>query len=216
MKYIIMCGGQYILWRKPRHLLEINGETIVGRTVRQLKENGIEPYISTNDPRFEGIAPILRHENSYRATDKIVGGYWNECFYPTDEPVCYLMGDVVFSDEAIRKIVNTETDSIEFFASAPPFSPQYTKPYAEPFAFKVVDTEKFREAIRKTNELESLFKRKPIAWELWQVIKGHPLNVIKYDSYTVINDYTCDVDSPDDLAKIEAKMPYTVNMEVIG
>ena len=206
MRYIIMCGGNYVLWSKPRHLLELRGEPIIARTVRQLKENGIEPYISTHDPRFTKYAPILKHENNYKANNRILEGHWNECFYPADEPTCYLFGDVVFSDEAIKKIVNTETDDIEFFASAPPFSPLYTKPYAEPFAFKVVDTDHFKEAIKETNQLEPMFKRKPIAWELWQVIKGHPLNVIKYDSYTVINDYTCDVDNAYDLKKIEAKM----------
>ena len=206
MKYIIMCGGEYVLWKKPRHLMEIKGEPIVARTVRLLRENGIEPYISANDSRFEKYAPVLSHRNTYRETDRIVKGYWNECFYPTDEPTCYLFGDVVFSPQAIKTIIETDTDSIEFFASAPPFSPLYSKPYAEPFAFKVVDTQKFKADIEQTNKLSPLFRRKPIAWELWQVIKGHPLNVIKYDSYTVINDYTCDVDNAYDLKNIEAKM----------
>ena len=206
MKYIIMCGGEYVLWKKPRHLMEIKGEPIVARTVRLLRENGIEPYISANDSRFEKYAPVLSHRNTYRETDRIVKGYWNECFYPTDEPTCYLFGDVVFSPQAIKTIIETDTDSIKFFASAPPFSPLYSKPYAEPFAFKVVDTQKFKADIEQTNKLSPLFRRKPIAWELWQVIKGHPLNVIKYDSYTVINDYTCDVDNAYDLKNIEAKM----------
>lgn len=206
MKYIIMCGGEYVLWKKPRHLMEIKGEPIVARTVRLLRENGIEPYISANDSRFEKYATVLSHRNTYRATDRIIKGYWNECFYPTDEPTCYLFGDVVFSPQAIKTIIETDTDSIEFFASAPPFSPLYTKPYAEPFAFKVVDTEKFKADIEQTNQLEPMFRRKPIAWELWQVIKGTPLNIIDYSNYTVINDYTCDVDYAYDLKKIEAKM----------
>lgn len=206
MKYIIMCGGEYVLWEKPRHLMEIKGEPIVARTVRLLRENGIEPYISANDSRFEKYAPVLSHRNTYRATDRIIKGYWNECFYPTDEPTCYLFGDVVFSPQAIKTIIETDADSIEFFASAPPFSPLYAKPYAEPFAFKVVDTEKFKADIEQTNKLEPMFRRKPIAWELWQVIKGTPLNIIDYSNYTVINDYTCDVDNAYDLKKIEAKM----------
>lgn len=206
MKYIIMCGGEYVLWKKPRHLMEIKGEPIVARTVRLLRDNGIEPYISANDSRFEKYAPVLSHRNTYRATDRIIKGYWNECFYPTDEPTCYLFGDVVFSPQAIKTIIETDTDSIEFFASAPPFSPLYTKPYAEPFAFKVVDTEKFKADIEQTNKLSPLFRRKPIAWELWQVIKGTSLNIVDYSNYTVINDYTCDVDNPEDLAKIKMQI----------
>ena len=113
-----------------------------------------------------------------------------------NEPVCYLLGDVVFSKNAIDIIVSAPTTGIDFFASSPPFAPEYKKQYAEPFAFKVVDTDRFHWAINRVKEHEALkeFKRPPIAWELWQVIKGTPLNVIDYTNYTIINDFTCDID----------------------
>ena len=38
MKYIIMCGGKYDEFEKPKQLLEVNGEVIVERTIRLLKE----------------------------------------------------------------------------------------------------------------------------------------------------------------------------------
>ena len=40
-------------------------------------------------------------------------------------------------------------------------------------------------------------------WELWQVIQATPLNHIDYSNYTVINDYTCDIDCPEDIELIE-------------
>ena len=124
MKYIIMCGGTYTQWESPRQLTVYKGEMIVERTIRQLIENGVEDIaISTNNPAFDSIGiPILSHLNSYRAWgyDK-VSGYWVDAFYPTDKPACYIFGDVVFSDAAIRTIVEKETDDVEFFASAPPF-----------------------------------------------------------------------------------------------
>jgi len=46
-------------------------------------------------------------------------------------------------------------------------------------------------------------KRQPVAWELWQVIKDTPLNKVDYTNYTVINDYTCDIDVPEDVPKLE-------------
>ena len=121
-----------------------------------------------------------------------------------DDPVCYLFGDVVFSREAIRTIVATETDDIEFFASSPPFAPEYSKPWAEPFAFKVVNTEKFFMEMERAKryEKEKLFYRQPVSWELWQLIKQTPINIIDYKNYTAINDYTCDIDSPEDAEKI--------------
>ena len=41
MKYIIMCGGVYETTKKPRPLYEINNETLLNRTIRLLRELGI-------------------------------------------------------------------------------------------------------------------------------------------------------------------------------
>jgi len=204
MKYIIMCGGTYRQWDRPRQLTVVDFEPLVARTIRLLRENGIEDIaISSDNPVFEQFGlPVLRHDNSYDTTGyNNFTGYWCDAFYPTDEPTCYIFGDVVFSPEAIRTIVDTETDDIEFFASAPPFAEEYPKRWAEPFALKVINTEHLKHAVSLTKQYDDqgLFRRKPIMWELWQVIQGAPLNHIDYNSYTVINDYTCDIDDPDEV-----------------
>ena len=197
MKYIIMCGGDYHR-AFPKQLRGYGeGITILERTIRLLRDNGIEDIaISSNAPCFDRFGvPVLHHENNFGN-----GGHWLEAFYPMDEPVCYLFGDVFYSPAAIKTIVETETDDIEFFASAPPFAPCYFKRWAEPFAFKVVDTGLFRACINATIRLaeSGVFRREPIAWELWQVIKGTRLNVIDYTNYTAINDYTTDFDTDDE------------------
>lgn len=204
MKYIIMCGGEYVKWKKPRHLTKINGEPIVARTIRLLRENGVEDiYISSDDPVFRKFGvPILQHENDYtmrKYNDS--DGHWVDGFYPVNEPVCYVFGDVIFSPEAIKTIVEYETGGIMFFGSKPPFAPEYPKTHVEPFAFKVVDTKRFQRACQKIKKMpESAFARKPIAWELWYVICGAPTkqdaeNIVGAD-YVAINDYTCDIDDP--------------------
>jgi len=202
MVYIIMCGGNYREWSTPKQLVEINGEPIVARTIRLLREAGVRDIrISSNNPAFEQFGvPVLHHENGYDAHDGTFEGYWADAFYPMTQPVCYIFGDVIFSPEAIRKIVETRTSDIEFFASAPPFAPGYRKPWAEPFALKVDDNDHLRRAVHFTKRLYHVgaFARKPIMWELWQVIKQTPLNIIDYSNYTVINDYTCDIDYPDE------------------
>ena len=218
MQYIIMCGGDYTKWKEPRQLLPINGEPIVARTIRLLNEAGVKDvYISSHDSRFEEYAPVLYHANRYEAGQGN-NGYWTDCFYPTDTPTCYIFGDVVFSPEAIRTIVNTKTDDIQFFASAPPFTHNYIKKWAEPFALKVVNQDHLKSAIRMTEifQKQGMFRRKPIMWELWQVITVHQLNDIDYSSYIHINDYTCDIDSPEDLKLIEQYVPYEIKAEVIG
>lgn len=222
MKYIIMCGGKYEKWKIPRQLFPINGEPIVARTIRLLIDAGVSKndiFISSNYPDFEKYAPVLYHTNKYegyRNGDN--NGFWTDCFYKSNTPICYIFGDVVFSPEAIRTIVETETDDIQFFASAPPFTKDYIKPWAEPFALKVVNQTHLQSAIKMTELFykQGRFKRKPIMWELWQVITNHKLNDIDYKSYVVINDYTCDIDYPEDLKRIEQYVPYTIKAEVIG
>lgn len=210
MRYIIMCGGEYPIWQTPRQLTEINGEPIVARTIRLLRQNGVEDIAISGNIGIYGRfgVPVLFHFNDFSANGR---GAWVEAFYPTEEPACYIMGDVVFSANAIHTIVETETDSIQFFASAPPFAGNYIKPYAEPFAFKVVDQKHFREAIDyvKSHIGTGLFHRHPIAWELWQVINGEDPNVINYTNYCRINDYTCDIDHPNDVKFIQMLMEDT-------
>lgn len=206
MRYIIMCGGTYPKWDKPRQLLEVMGKPIVARTIRLLRENGVSDIaISSNNDVFEQFGvPVLRHENHFSSWEyDVYDGYWCNAFYPTDEPTCYVFGDVVFSPEGIRTIVETETDDIMFFGSAPPFSPHYCKPYIEPFCFKVVDTDHLKRAVEDVKRLarDGRFDRRPIAWEVWNVISRGPNgdpNYIDYNSYVHINDYTCDIDGPDE------------------
>ena len=207
MKYVVMCGGTYVKWgNKIKHLVDVKGEPLVARTIRLLKEAGVKDIaISSNNPIFEQFGvPVLHHDNNYKLCLENSEGDWYDAFYPMDEPVCYLFGDVVFSPAAIKTIVETKTYDVEFFASAPPFAPGYCKPWAEPFAFKVVDTKRFFESIEKAKEYEKQgkFYRQPVSWELWQVLKGTPLAKIDYTNYCAINDYTCDIDIPEDINKL--------------
>ena len=70
--YVIMCGGSYKKWETPKHLSMIHGETLVERTIRLLRENGIEDIaISSNNPIFEQFGvPVLHHDNPYINPDR--------------------------------------------------------------------------------------------------------------------------------------------------
>ena len=199
-----MAGGAYGEKDTYRQLFEINGEPIIARTIRLLRATGITDIaISSLSDKFDGFGvPRLEHDNHYICGDNLT--IWTTAFYPTDYPVCYLFGDVVYSEDAIRTIINTDTDTIQYFASAPPFDVRYIKPWAEPFALKVVNTVLFAKCLDLCRDLAAInaFKRGPIMWELWQVIKHTPLNIVDYTNYHVINDYTCDVDSIEELDQL--------------
>ena len=66
--------------------------------------------------------------------------------------VCFIFGDVFYSEEAIKTIVESETNDIEFFASNPLFSKYYVKEWAEPFGFKVKNAKKFVDSIIKVKQ----------------------------------------------------------------
>ena len=211
MRYIIMCGGQYKEWETPRQLTEANGEPLVARTIRLLREAGVKDIaISSNHPAFEQFGvPVLHHDNDYVATSyHSVSGYWSSAFYPVKEPTCYIFGDVLFSPAAINTIVDYKTDDVMFFGSKKPFAPEYPKTHEEPFAFKVVDVVHFFRAIAEHKRLTDAGThwRRPIAWELWFICCGQDpaedLKNLKNNSYIGINDYTCDIDSQADIEKV--------------
>ena len=205
MKYIIMAGGKYKHWETPKQMTVICGEPIIARTIRLLREAGITDIaISSNNPVFEQFGvPVLHHENNFEEIDRYNAvGWWSDCFYPTDDPVCYMYGDVVYSPEAIKRIVEYETDDIMLFGSKKPFAECYPKSWREPFAYKVVNQKHLREAIEETKTLHQIgaIRVHPISWQLWRVIATSSW---KLNDYEVINDYTCDIDSPSDVPLME-------------
>lgn len=212
MKYIIMCGGKYDWFTTPKHLKVVNGEPLVVRTIRLLKENGVEDIaISSMDTRFDNLGvPRLEHNNNYEVItengkEKIIG-YWVNAFYPSNDPVCYLYGDVYYTNNCIKTIINTPTEDILFFASTIPCREDYFKQWEEPFAFKVVNQEKFKQAIQicKDKRDKGETKRDPISWEVYRVLHNIPINehIIK-DGFIAINDMSTDIDCENDIIELE-------------
>ena len=204
-----MAGGKYDTFKTPRQLTKINGEILIERTIRLLKENGITDIaISSNDPRFDGFGvPRLEHENNFEFKDgKTIKGHWVDAFYPTDEPTTYLYGDVYYSEECIKTIINTPTNRILFFASNIPNRKDYFKNWEEPYAFKVVNQKKFRKCIEVCKEKadNGETKREPISWELYRVING--ININKHiigKGFVAINDISVDIDREEDIKQLE-------------
>lgn len=206
MKYIIMCGGKYKEIKEFRPLIKIDGESLVERTIRLLRELGIEDIaVSTglDETALDFLdVPVLKFNNSYNLTSYNNGtGYWCDAFYYTDEPVCYLMGDVYYSKDALRTIIDTPVNRIGFFGTDRPFARGYFKPYEEPLAFKVEDQELLHEACDKFRSYQDMgrdkwpFRRLPMSWELAQIIDNVNLyHFIKGPSFIGVHDFAVDID----------------------
>lgn len=211
MKYIIMCGGNYDNFQVPKQLSVVNGETLLQRTIRLLKENGIEDYyISSNNPIFESYGRVLKHENSYKYENGKIYGYWVDAYYPLDEPCIYLHGDVYYSEDAIKKIINLNPKVNTFIGNEIARNKEH-KNWGEPFGYIVVDQDKFKEGIRKTKQLQDegkLERGYAISWELYRVLNGLDPNkqYIIDDTYLSIDDETIDVDEPFQIKEVNEKI----------
>lgn len=212
MKYIILAYSNDHTFDIPRQLVEINGEPLVKRTIRLLKENGVKDILITaKDKRFDNLG-ATRYEALNNDFDYITRkGYWINAFpfELLNEPVCFIWGDVYFSENAIKTIVETPTDSTLFFCTYNNKNPKYIKQHDEPLAYKVVDYNLFKEKINEVKRLkdEGVCCREPIVWELYRVINGIYINEHRMtNNYIAINDESCDIDSVDDLQRIKEKV----------
>ena len=186
LKYIIMCAGKGKRWNNylgvPKQLIKINNETLLGRTTRLLKENGINDYVITNN------------EDKFNEYGTVIKQAFNDCevdrFEETEnKKICYLYGDVYYTDEAMKTIVNTDTDNILFFGSG-----------MEIFAIKIKNKELFFEHKKRVKDLYLKKEiERCIGWEVYKSLNDIPLDgyAIK-DMYYLINDKTDDIDYPED------------------
>lgn len=197
---IIMCGGVYDNFKQPKSLSVINGEALVERTIRLLKENNVDDIcISSNDCQFEAFAPVIYHKNSYKYVNGKSEGYWIDAYYPTDKPCIYLHGDVYYTEDAIKKILNLNPSVNTFIGNEVARNKEH-KNWGEPFGWIVVDQKAFRKGIEETKKLQDEGKLErgiAISWELYRVLNGLDPNkqYINDDTYLSINDETIDIDA---------------------
>ena len=210
-----MCGGRYLSFTDFRPLIKVNGEPLVERTIRLLRQLGIDDIAVSTNEEIDLLdyldVPVVKFKNSYAAKGyNNFTGYWCDAFYKTDEPVCYLMGDTYYSTDALKQIVETETDDILFFGTDVPFAQGYNKRYSEPLAFKVVNQKRFQEACDTFRALQDLgpskwpFCRLPIAWELAQIISNYPLNriIVQTPIFVGVHYFTGDIDNPEEAEEL--------------
>ena len=223
-----MCGGVYPQFKKKKQLLEVKGEVLVERTLRLLRECGVEDIaICTNTNEFDYLGiPILHQENDYYYGNKEEGkkssACWLNAYYPLEEPCCYLHGDVYFSPEAIKTIVETPVIDTMFFCTCDGTDmerdPRNWKG-REPFAYKVENWQVFRWGINRLLRMVDNGEYTgfaPISWHLYRLLNGYDVkrdareyteinNIFKAPGdYVVIDDYTSDVDNEWDIERIEA------------
>ena len=196
MKYIIMADGKGTRWQNyndiPKHFIEINGETLLGRTVRLLRQGDpdCEVIITSHDPRYEvegarRYEPKNNHLEIDRFTEELI-----------EDNVCFLYGDTYYSEEAVAAIIGTVAEDILFFGNQRSI-----------VAVKVADGGLFRSHVDRVRQLFIEGKiEKCIGWQVYQSFLGLPFGEKKIDSkYVLIKDGTEDFNSPEDFNRRTGK-----------
>lgn len=193
MRYVIMCAGKGTRWgnymNTPKHLVKINGETLLGRTTRLLKENNITDYVITgSDERYKKYGELIPQSCNDCEIDR-----FEEV---EDSEICYLYGDVYYTEEAMKTIIKTKIKDIMFFGSND-----------EIFAVKVKNIDLF---FKHKNKVKQLYLENKIdrciGWEIYRSLHeiAFKEHLIK-DRYVKILDETDDIDFPMDYNRFVEK-----------
>jgi choline kinase len=189
MRYIIMADGKGTRWQnyqdRPKHLIEIGGESLLGRTVRLLREGDPagEIIITSHDERYEfpgarRYEPLHNHLEIDRFTEELI-----------DDNVCFLYGDTFYSDHAINTILSTQTDDMMFFGTGRAI-----------VAVKVTDGDLFHYHVDRVRQLFLEGKiEKCIGWQVYQSFTGLPFGEKQIgEKFLMLGDDTEDFNSPED------------------
>lgn len=181
MKYIIMADGKMSRWNSkdgtPKHLVKINGETLLERIVHQIRSNSFdsEIIITSHNPLYE-VKGACRYEpknNIYeidRFTEELI-----------DDNCCFLYGDTYYTDDSIKQILNCEKEDLHFFGNMKSM-----------IAVVVTNSKIMRACI---NDVKCLYLKGQLkeckGWQVYQCYKNLPYDEISIEgSFSLIEDGT--------------------------
>lgn len=190
MKYVIMADGKGSRWNRylghSKHEIEIGGETLIERSVRLIRENdpSAEIIVTSHDPSLK-TASAVRYEPKNnvleidRFTVELIG-----------DNVCFLYGDVLYAEEAMRRICgDVGSEPILFFGSEKSIC-----------AVLIRSGEEFLRCFTAVREL--FLKGELCECKGWQVYRYHvglPLDGKAIGrSFVFVPDATRDFNSPED------------------
>ena len=200
MRYVIMADGRGTRWNNymgvPKHLALVDGEPVLGRTVRLLREIAAESamaeepeiIITSHDPRYE-FEGATRHEpenNIYeidRFTTELV------C-----DDMCFLYGDTIYDRKVLEDIAASAPADILFFGNN-----------KSVVAVRIGDADLFKshfDTVRKLFIDGKIEKCK--GWQIYQSVTGQDLNEkpVIGDKFICVDEHTTDINTPEEYKNI--------------
>lgn len=210
MRALIIAAGEATRWNgylgTRKHFIRIDDEPIIERTGRLLRENGIgalavvKPEDYNKFQGFKSFAPVVASLDPTNGdADKFLSSreLWSE-----DERTVIFYGDVFFTEEAIKKIVEYKGKEWTLFGRAGG-STITGSIYGECFAisFYPKDRKKSLKALESiANDWRTGRLKRCGGWEFYRKIVGIPITESHRitTNFVEINDFTEDFDYPED------------------
>lgn len=194
----------------PKHLISIDGETLIARTVRLLREHDVDDIVITappGDPRYElpGARTVTLEDpapHGSRGMNLITA---TRPLWSPDTPTALMFGDVYYTDAAIAAITG-ETHPEPWWFRRPTKSRVTGHPWDEPFAFVFGAGHHERIAGVALRLVEGWRgPRRLHLWHLHAALLGRPArrveDLVDSPTQTVIDDWTDDIDTPADFRR---------------
>ncbi len=200
MIVLILAAGEQTRWGdngRPKQLVDIGGEPLLVRLVRQCRERGHEPVVVTHDDRLKlsqrTFAPAARRW----VVETLL--FTRELWEPR---TVVLLGDVVFTEEAIDKVLACRSPMQVFGRKELRW--RLVGRYYEIFAlsFDRACHQRIGWTLDKSIE-EALRRPGPLAGKLrtfYEVYCGLDLGSFQHEDevFYPIEDWTEDIDAPED------------------
>lgn len=190
-----MADGKGTRWDNymgiPKHLAEVNGEPILGRTVRLLNEmtgDASEIIVTSHDERYE-FAGSRRHEPIDNKLE--IDRFTKELIA---EDTCFLYGDTYYTEEALATIINTDTADVLFFGN--------TKSIV---AVKIKDSKLFEHHVQTVKDMYLAGKiDRCVGWQVYQSVTGQDFaqKAVPADKFILLGKETIDFNTPEEYKKI--------------
>lgn len=195
MRFVIMADGKGSRWNNymgiPKHLIEIDGESLLARTVRllhEMKKTDIEVIITSHDERYE-FEGATRYEPLNNTIE--LGRFTEEL---VQDDMCFLYGDTYYTEESIDIIMNTDVKELLFFGTKKGI-----------VAVRIKDSEVFK---KHYNRVKNDFISGKIAdckgWQVYQSYVGQDLkNKAEIaDDFIKLDGKTLDINTPEEYKTI--------------
>lgn len=210
LRAFILCAGRALRWNDfttlPKHLAQVDGETLLDRIVRQLSTRGVQEIaVVANNERLQrpGCALLSPARCRWAAETLAATRHgWNG-------NTAILLGDVYYTDQAMNDILDCGEPLAVFGRPGP--SRLTGSSWAEIFALRIRKNgiARMDSAIQQTiRDAETGGRGK--LWEIYRALTGQPLRGkrIQLDEriFRTIDDLTDDVDTPEEWERLESAL----------